>query len=103
MSSEHNEKAIPPQVALVAKEGTISGTVAVRIRGGASKAERERAIDEALAVELSRASETLGVVLAARPVAYTKERPGRDEQGRTVLEVRGRSEGDVLVPGLRGG
>ena len=39
-------------------------------------------------------------MLAAQPARYTKERPGRDAEGRTVLEVAGRVEGDRLVPAV---
>jgi hypothetical protein len=31
---------------------------------------------------------------------YTKEKPGRDDEGRTVIEVAGRVEGDRLVPAV---
>lgn len=86
---------------LVAKNGKVSGTVAVKITGWASRREREQAINDALAGALSKASEELGVVLAATPVSYTKERPGRDSQGRMVLEVHGCIEGDVLLPSVR--
>ncbi|MGC4118850.1 MAG: hypothetical protein QM765_30660 [Myxococcales bacterium] len=85
---------------LVAENDKLFGSVAVEIKIAATRRERDQVIDAALAADLSRAGETLGVVLAARPAAYTKERPGRDAQGRTVLEVAGRVEGDVLVPAI---
>ncbi|MBI5547993.1 MAG: hypothetical protein HY901_29270 [Deltaproteobacteria bacterium] len=85
---------------LIAEQGQLFGSVAVEIKGGSSRRAREQAINDALGAELARASEALGVVLAAAPAAYTKERPGRDAQGRTVLEVAGRVEGEVLVPAI---
>lgn len=90
-----------PEAILQAKDEKVVGTLAVRIPGGVSRKERDRTIDEALGAALSRACDSLGVVLAAKPASYTKERPGRDEQGRTVLEVLGKVEGDVLVPAVR--
>ena len=51
-------------------------------------------------VELTEASNKLGIVMAASPAKYTRERPGRDAEGRTVLEVAGRVEGDQLVPAI---
>lgn len=85
---------------LIADGGKITGTIAVLIKGGSTKEERERAIEDALTEELHAAAEELGVVLAAPPANYTRERPGRDSEGRTVLEVAGRVEGDRLVPGI---
>ena len=98
---ESNSKAQVPH-GLVAKAGRVSGTIALKTKGGASRQERERLINEQLAPELSKACDELGVVLATMPAAYTKERPGRDGQGRTVFEVHGRAEGDVLVPAISG-
>jgi hypothetical protein len=40
------------------------------------------------------------VVLSATPSRYTRERPGRDAEGRTVLDVAGRVEGDLLTPAV---
>jgi hypothetical protein len=85
---------------LVAADGKVTGTVAVAVKPGATRQEREAAIDEELSHRLDEAADELGVVLAAKPASYTKERPGRDAEGRTVLEVAGRVEGDRLVPAL---
>lgn len=85
---------------LVALEGRVTGTLAITVKPGATRAEREAAIEAALEEELNKAVEELGVVLAASPERYTRERPGRDEEGRTVLEVAGRVEGDRLVPAV---
>jgi hypothetical protein len=85
---------------LVAENGKVTGTVAVAIKAGVGREERERAIEGVLDAQLQAAAEELGVVLAARAVAYTRERPGRDAEGRTVLEVAGRVEGDRLMPAV---
>ena len=85
---------------LVAENGRVTGTVAVAVKPGATRDEREAAIEQALKEQLAAAADELGVVLAARPTAYTRERPGRDADGRTVLEVAGRVEGDRLMPAV---
>jgi len=85
---------------LLAEDGKVVGSAAVAIPGGASGAERARRIEEAIGEALIEAARELGVVLGAAPEKYTREKPGRDEQGRTVLEVLGRVEGDVLVPAV---
>lgn len=88
---------------LLAKDGQVVGTVAVAIPPGTSREARERAIDDVLSNDLHRAADSLGAVLAASPASYTRERPGRDGEGRTVLEVCGRVEGDRLVPAVSRG
>ncbi|APR82315.1 Hypothetical protein A7982_07664 [Minicystis rosea] len=85
---------------LVAQNGRVTGTILVKAKGGWSHQEREQAIDTALTDQLNEAVESLGVVLAAAPAKYTKERPGRDAEGNLVLEVAGRVEGDKLVPAV---
>lgn len=85
---------------LLAENGKLVGSIAVAIPGGASGAERVRRIEEALGQSLIEAARELGVVLGAAPEKYTREKPGRDDEGRTVLEVLGRVEGDVLVPAV---
>jgi hypothetical protein len=85
---------------LVAEAGRVTGTIAVLVKAGSSREERERAIEGALDEPLNSAAEALGTVLAAAPANYTRERPGRDSEGRTVLEVAGRVEGDRLVPAI---
>jgi hypothetical protein len=85
---------------LLAQDGRVAGSVAVKIGPGVTSQERERAINDVLTAELSEAAKELGVVLAAAPERFTRERPGRDAEGRTVLEVSGRVEGDTLVPAV---
>lgn len=85
---------------VVATETGVVGCIAVHVKAGSSRAERARAIDDALAADLARAAAELGVVLTAAPGSFTRERPGRDAEGRTLLDVMGRVEGDYLVPAV---
>ncbi|MCC6554386.1 MAG: hypothetical protein IT372_15500 [Polyangiaceae bacterium] len=88
---------------LLAEEGRVVGTIAVAVPAGASSAERARLIEEALAGPLAEAARELGVVASAAAERYARERPGRDDEGRTVLDVAGRVEGDMLVPAASAG
>ncbi|WP_437965296.1 hypothetical protein WMF04_37455 [Sorangium sp. So ce260] len=85
---------------LLAREGVIAGSVAVAIPAGSSSGERARLIEAALSAELTGVARDLGVVLAAPAERYTRERPGRDAEGRTILDVSGHVEGDVLMPAV---
>jgi hypothetical protein len=86
--------------AIVAEGKRVFGSIAVRVPPGSSHEARGHAIDEELSGPLADVAEELGVVLAAAPSRYTRERPGRDAEGRTVLDVLGRIEGDTLVPAV---
>ncbi len=88
---------------LVAEDDRVFGTVAVKLPPGISQDARVRTIDDALAEQLTAAAGELGVVLAAAPSRYTRERPGRDSEGRTILDVTGRVEGDLLTPSVSRG
>lgn len=85
---------------LIAENGLVLGTVAVAVKGGSTREVREAAIEAELNEKLYAIAEELGVVLAARPAAFTRERLGRDAEGRTVLDVHGLVEGDRLVPAV---
>jgi hypothetical protein len=85
---------------LVASDGKVVGSIAVAIKPGTSREERERTLADALGAELGRAAEELGATLGASPERFVRERPGRDPEGRTVLDVAGRVEGDVLLPAV---
>lgn len=85
---------------LITENNTVVGTIAVLLPAGTSHEAREERIEEALNDALNEAADELGVVLAAAPMRYTRERPGRDAEGRTVLDVAGRVEGDRLVPAV---
>jgi hypothetical protein len=88
--------------AIVAEGTRVVGSIAVRVPPGSSHEARGLAIDEELSGPLADVCAELGVILAAAPSRYTRERPGRDAEGRTVLDVLGRVEGDVLVPAVSG-
>ncbi|WP_437776147.1 hypothetical protein [Sorangium sp. So ce1097] len=85
---------------LLAKDGRVTGSVAVAVPPGTSSGERARIVEEALGAELTRVAREIGVVLAAPAERYTRERPGRDAEGRTILDVAGHVEGDVLMPAV---
>ncbi|MFO0757226.1 MAG: hypothetical protein U0359_12095 [Byssovorax sp.] len=85
---------------IVAESGKVTGTIAVAIKPGIDRDARSRLIDDALAAKLEGAAAELGVVLSAAPVNYARELPGRDAEGRTVLEIAGRVEGDRLMPAV---
>lgn len=87
---------------LIAEGDRVVGTIAVKLSPGISQKERIEAITAALNEPLYLAAEELGVLVSTSPERYTRERPGRDAAGRTVLEVAGRVEGDVLVPAVSG-
>lgn len=76
----------------------VVGIVAVKLAPGISKDARAHAIDDVLTPHLTAVAEQATVVLAADAHKFTLERPGRDAEGRTVLDVRGRLEGDRIVP-----
>src|SRR5689334_16606832 len=52
---------------LVAEDGRVTGTIGVLVPPGATKEQREKAIEDALNLDLNRAADELGVVLAAAP------------------------------------
>lgn len=87
--------------AVVAQGNRAAGSVAVRVPPGSSHEQRLQIIEDALAEPLAEAAAELGVVLAATPSKFARERSGRDAEGRTVLDVEGVVEGDVLVPAIR--
>ena len=84
---------------MIAESGRVTGTSAVELAPGITRAEREKAIDAALGEALATAAQELGLVVSASPSRFVRERPGRDAEGKTVLDVVGRAEGDLLVPG----
>lgn len=86
--------------AVVLRGDDVIGVVAVSIPPGSSKDARASAIDDALTPHLARLAEEASLVLAADAHSFARERPGRDAEGRTVLDVRGRVEGDRIVPDL---
>lgn len=87
--------------AVVVQGMRATGSIAVRIPPGTSHQARMQIVDDALSEPLAAAASELGVVLAAAPSKYVRERSGRDAEGRTILDVDGRAEGDLLVPAVR--
>lgn len=87
--------------AVVVQGNRVAGTIAVHVPPGSSQETRMQIIDDALAEPLAAVTSELGVVLAAAPSRYVRERGGRDAEGRTVLDVEGAVEGDLLVPAVR--
>lgn len=86
---------------LLAEGEGVRGTVAVLVPPGASRQAREDAIDGVLGPLLTEAAASLGAVPSTSPERFTRERAGRDESGRTVLDVEGRVEGDLLFPAVK--
>jgi hypothetical protein len=85
---------------LLAENGRVVGSILVTLKPGASREDRSQVVNDALTEPLASAAAKLGAVVGAAPERYTRERPGRDAEGRTVLEVAGRVEGDVLMPAV---
>ena len=88
---------------VVAVGGRVVGRVAVPIPPGVSSRERAALVDDAVGPELARVADELGVTLSTAHEKFTRELPGRDAEGRTLLEVGGRVEGDLLFPALSSG
>jgi hypothetical protein len=87
--------------AIVVQGDHVRGTIAVRIPPGGSSEHRLQLLDEVLTEQLDAVVSDLSVVLAAAPVKYVRERPGRDAEGQTIFDVDGLVEGDRLVPAVR--
>jgi hypothetical protein len=85
---------------LVVRDDEVVGSVAVKIPGGSSQEARAKLVDAAVVEALADKAASIGAIVAAAPGRFTRERPGRDDEGRTVLDVRGRLEGDRLVPAV---
>jgi hypothetical protein len=79
----------------------LQGLLPVAIPPGSTRAQREALVTEALTPLLDAVADERSLVLVAAPIRYVHERPGRDAEGRTVLEVWARAEGDRLVPAVR--
>ena len=83
---------------LTVTEDEVSGELALVIPPGTSSKNVEKLVTAALVEPLHRVAEELDVVLAAVPLKYARQLPGRDEEGRTRYAVRGRREGGKLLP-----
>ncbi|HEU4539430.1 MAG TPA: hypothetical protein VFS00_35165 [Polyangiaceae bacterium] len=76
----------------------VSGELSIRVQPGQKAPSLNAALDRALSALLTDAATSLGVVVAAAPHTFAKPLPGKDEAGRIRYVVRGRREGDRLVP-----
>jgi hypothetical protein len=76
----------------------VEGEASLLLEPGMRADAQHHTIDAALSAPLSDAAAELGLTLVARPSAYAFLQPGRDEDGRSRFVVRGRIEGDLLVP-----
>ena len=85
-------------VTLEVEGDEVSGELTLVVQIGQKAPSLNAALDRALSAKLIDAATSLGVVVAAAPHAYAKPLPGRDEAGRVRYLVRGRREGDRLVP-----
>jgi hypothetical protein len=78
--------------------GEISGEAALDLPPGTTAAARDRALNTLLSARLTEIAAARGVVLSAPASAYAFQSPGKDDQKRTRFVVRGRVEGDRLLP-----
>ena len=79
----------------------VEGEIAIALEPGIRAETQARKLDRPLATPLAEAAAQMNLVLSARPSAYAFVQPKKDEQGRTRFLVRGREEGDRLVPSPR--
>ncbi len=76
----------------------VTGEIALEVRPGTRREDRDRALDALLVEALHAFAREQGLVLAAAPHAFASEVAGRDPEGRTRFEIHGRVEGELLVP-----
>jgi hypothetical protein len=76
----------------------LGGELALDLPPGTTAAVRDQAIDEQLNERLTDEAARLHVAVAAAPSRFAHPRNGKDAQGRTLFELRGRIEGDRLLP-----
>ena len=83
------------------EEGSVvTGEIKLLLPPGTLRADQQRALDEALGGMLDEAARALGVVVSAAPYAFARPIPGRGADGSVAFKVRGRAEGDRLIPAL---
>jgi hypothetical protein len=80
----------------------VTGELALELPPGTTAAVRDRALDALLGAPLDERARELDLAIAAAPCRFATPRNGKDERGRTVFDVRGRVEGDRLVPVRKG-
>lgn len=76
----------------------VSGELVLDVAPGTRKEARDQALDALLGRALESFARENGLVLAAAPRAFAFELSGRDAERRTRFEIRGRVEGEILVP-----
>ena len=79
----------------------VSGEVRLDVHPAMSARDRDRALDAELSAPLTDIANELGVVLAGAAHRFAKPLPGKDDEGKMRFAVRGRAEGDRLVPERR--
>lgn len=87
--------------ALVIDDRFVIGEFSVKIPVGSGRELREKLITEGVGPLLDELAQSSGLVVTAVPIKYVRERPGRDDEGRTVFDVTGFIDGDYLVPQTR--
>jgi hypothetical protein len=87
-------------VTLTAHGKNVVGEVAIEVGPATLAIDRDRALDLALAGPLGDVARELDVILAAAPHRYARPNPGKGADGLTHFAVRGRVEGDRLMPDL---
>jgi hypothetical protein len=80
------------------EERELRGELVLALEPGTVAGLRDRAIDRIVAAPLEAIAEAHGAVVAAAPSAFAHPRPGKDDEGRTVFDLRGHLEGDRLLP-----
>lgn len=96
-------KTIAGELVRLEVEGKLlAGELALELPPGTTAAVRDRSIDALLGDALIDAAASVDAVVAAAASAFAFPRPGKDPQGRTVFDVRGRIEGDRLLPNRPG-
>ncbi|MBI2390369.1 MAG: hypothetical protein HYV09_12335 [Deltaproteobacteria bacterium] len=78
------------------------GELALELPPGTTAGVRDKSIDALLGDRLIDAAASVDAVVAAAASAFAFPRPGKDPKGRTVFDVRGRIEGDRLLPSRPG-
>ena len=85
-------------IALELTGADVVGELSLLVPPGMIAADRDRGVDAILGPPLHELARGRGVVVAAAASAFARPRDGKDDQGRTHFDVRGRVEGDRLVP-----
>lgn len=80
----------------------LSGELALELPPGTTASVRDKAIDGLLNERLVDEAGKLDLAIAASPSRFAHPRNGKDAQGRTVFDLRGRVEGDRLLPVRKG-